>query len=113
MYTDSNHLRAIDPGKIEGNVVFTYLDAFDEDRDAVADFKARYQKGGLGDMIVKRRLEDVLQNLLAPIRERRERFARDPAYVMDVLRAGTRRAKETTQSTLDELRKALGLFTLV
>lgn len=112
MYTDPNHLRAIDPGKVEGNVVFTYLDAFNEDREAVEDLKARYQEGGVGDMVIKLHLEDVLQNLLAPIRVQREKIARDPAYVMDVLRTGTRRANEKTQSTLDELRNALGVFTL-
>jgi tryptophanyl-tRNA synthetase len=110
MYTDPNHLRASDPGTVEGNVVFTYLDAFDEDRAAVEDLKERYRRGGLGDMAVKRRLEDVLQTLLAPIRQRREALARDPGHMLDVLRAGTLNAREITEATLDELRAALGLF---
>jgi len=112
MYTDPNHLRVSDPGRIEGNVVFTYLDAFDEDRAAVEDLKAHYRRGGLGDMVVKRRLEDVLQALLAPIRERRETLARDPDHVLDILRDGTRKVKELTQATLEELRTGLGLFAL-
>ena len=112
MYTDPAHLCATDPGKVEGNVVFTYLDAFDEDRPAVEELKARYRKGGLGDVAVKRRLEDLLQDVLAPIRVRREQFGRDPGFVIDMLRQGTRTARERTQATLDELRRALGLSVL-
>jgi tryptophanyl-tRNA synthetase len=112
MYTDPRHLRANDPGKVDGNVVFTYLDAFDDDREAIEDLKARYQRGGVGDVTVKHRLEAVLQTLLAPIRERRIWLGRDPAYVMSVLRAGTLKARERTQATLDEVRGALGLFAL-
>jgi tryptophanyl-tRNA synthetase len=112
MYTDPNHLRASDPGTVEGNVVFTYLDAFDDDRAAVDDLKARYRCGGLGDALVKKRLEEVLQALLSPIRARRAAFARDPGYVLDVLRAGTDAAHERTRATLDELRAGLGVFSL-
>ncbi|MDL2405680.1 tryptophan--tRNA ligase [Rhizobium calliandrae] len=111
MYTDPKHLRAADPGKVEGNVVFTYLDAFAEDKDLVEGLKARYRRGGLGDMVVKRHLEDMLQALLAPIRERRALYAADPGHVLDVLRQGTARAKERTEATFAELRAALGLFT--
>ncbi|HEX2885313.1 tryptophan--tRNA ligase [Vineibacter terrae] len=111
MYTDPNHLRAADPGSVEGNVVFTYLEAFDEDREAVVALKAHYRRGGLGDVAVKRRLDDILQALLAPIRERRAALARDPGHVLRVLRAGTLEARERTQATLDEIRHALGLFT--
>ena len=110
MYTDPNHLRASDPGTVEGNVVFTYLDVFDEDRATVERLKDEYRAGGLGDMVVKRRLEEQLQALIAPIRERREQLARDPGYVFDVLRKGTQRAKNVTQATLDEVRSALGTF---
>jgi tryptophanyl-tRNA synthetase len=110
MYTDPNHLRASDPGIVEGNVVFTYLDAFDADRAAVAELKERYRRGGLGDVTVKRRLEDVLQALLKPIRERREAVSNDLGYVLDVLRSGTFKARAVTQSTFDELRDGLGLF---
>ncbi len=112
MYTDPNHLRASDPGTVEGNVVFTYLDAFDEDEAAVADLKAHYRRGGLGDMAVKRRLEAVLQALLVPIRERRAAFARHPHDVLDVLREGTRKARTVTLATLDDVRNGLGLFEL-
>ncbi|MBR1143921.1 tryptophan--tRNA ligase [Bradyrhizobium sp. AUGA SZCCT0431] len=112
MYTDPNHLRASDPGVVEGNAVFTYLDAFDTDRAAVDELKERYRRGGLGDVTVKRRLEDVLQELLKPIRERREAVSNDLGYVLDVLRSGTSRARAITQSTFDELRDGLGLFSL-
>lgn len=112
MYTDLNHLRASDRGTVEGNMVFTYLDAFDEDEAGVAELKTRYRRGGLGDVAVKRRLEAILQGLLAPIRERRAVYARKPEYVLDVLREGTKKARAITQSTLAELRSGLGLFRL-
>ena len=112
MYTDPDHLRVSDPGKVEGNVVFTYLDAFCEDRQFVEELKERYRRGGLGDVTLKRHLEDVLQALLAPIRERRALYAAEPDYVMEVLREGTRKARERTEATLAELRSALGLFSL-
>ena len=112
MYTDPNHLRASDPGVVEGNVVFAYLDAFDTDHAAVDELKARYRRGGLGDVTVKRRLEDVLQELLKPIRVRRQAVSNDLGYVLDVLRSGTARARAITQSTFDELRDGLGLFSL-
>jgi tryptophanyl-tRNA synthetase len=112
MYTDPGHLRASDPGRVEGNVVFTYLDAFDNDRAEVTDLKARYRRGGLGDTLVKRRLEAVLKTLLAPIRERRAELARDPDFVLDVLRTGTHQAQKLTANTKAELHAALGLFEL-
>jgi tryptophanyl-tRNA synthetase len=112
MFTDPGHLRAEDPGRVEGNVVFTWLDAFDEDSAAVEDLKARYRAGGLGDAVVKRRLEDVLQTLLAPIRERRHALAADLGHVAAVLRAGTLRAREVTGATLAEVRDGIGLFSL-
>jgi len=110
MYTDPKHLRAGDPGAVEGNVVFTYLDAFDADQTAVAELKAHYRRGGLGDSAVKQRLEAVLQGLLAPIRERRAECARYPDYVLDVLREGTMKARAVTQATLEEVREGLGIF---
>jgi len=111
MYTDPGHLRTSDPGRVEGNVVFTYLDAFDDDRDAIAEFKAHYQRGGLGDMVLKRRLECVLRGIIEPIRERRAALARDPSFLMEVLRAGTIRAREVTAITQAEVHAGLGLFT--
>lgn len=112
MFTDPGHIRAADPGRVEGNVVFTYLDAFDDDPAAVADLKARYVRGGLGDSIVKRRLDDVLQAVVAPIRARRAALARDPGHVLDIVRQGTELARTVTAATLREVRNALGLFTL-
>ena len=109
MFTDPNHLRVEDPGQVEGNVVFTYLDAFDDDQAAVAELKERYQLGGLGDMVIKRRLENCLQELLEPIRTRREAFAQDPAQVMAMLKQGTARAREAAGRTLSEVKAAMGL----
>lgn len=110
MYTDPDHLRVTDPGRVEGNVVFTYLDAFDPDRDTVHELKAHYRRGGLGDTAVKRRLETVLLDLLAPIRERRASWADRPDDVRDILRDGTGRAREVTQATLEAVKDALGLY---
>jgi tryptophanyl-tRNA synthetase len=112
MYTDPGHLRAHDPGKVEGNVVFTYLDAFDEDKEAVAELKARYRRGGLGDVMLKQRLDATLQGFVDPIRARRAAYARDPDSVLDVLREGTRTARVVTDATLHEVQSALGLFAL-
>ncbi|GLH82270.1 tryptophan--tRNA ligase [Bradyrhizobium sp. SSBR45G] len=112
MFTDPQHIRATDPGRIEGNVVFTYLDAFDADHAVVADLKARYVRGGLGDSVVKQRLEDVLQAVLAPIRARRTALARAPDHVLSVVRRGTAQAQSVTAATLRDVRAALGLFSL-
>jgi len=109
MFTDPNHLRVQDPGQVEGNVVFTYLDAFDADVAAVEELKAHYRRGGLGDMVIKRRLEEQLQTLLAPIRERRAQFASDPSEVMAILKRGTQRAREAAAVTLTEVKNAMGL----
>ncbi|MCJ8146659.1 tryptophan--tRNA ligase [Acinetobacter sp. A3.8] len=110
MYTDPNHLRIEDPGQVEGNVVFTYLDAFDPNKAEVEELKAHYRRGGLGDGTVKKRLEGVLKELIGPIRERRQELAKDPTYVMDILRDGTDKCRLITQDTLDEVKAGLGLF---
>ncbi|MFK7316102.1 tryptophan--tRNA ligase [Acinetobacter baumannii] len=110
MYTDPNHLRIEDPGQVEGNIVFTYLDAFDPNKEEVEELKAHYRRGGLGDGTVKKRLEGVLKELITPIRERREELAKDPDYIMDVLRQGTDKCQIITQQTLDEVKDGLGLF---
>ncbi|KQG46035.1 tryptophan--tRNA ligase [Acinetobacter pittii] len=110
MYTDPNHLRIEDPGQVEGNIVFTYLDAFDPNKEEVEELKAHYRRGGLGDGTVKKRLEGVLKELITPIRERREELAKDPDYIMDVLRQGTDKCRFITQQTLDEVKDGLGLF---
>ncbi|MBN8187821.1 tryptophan--tRNA ligase [Salipiger thiooxidans] len=112
MFTDPDHLRVEDPGRVEGNVVFTYLDAFDPDRDEVARLKDRYRRGGLGDSVVKRRLEELLQELLAPIRARRADYAADPGEVLRIVAEGTRAARELTDATKQEVMEALGLFRL-
>jgi tryptophanyl-tRNA synthetase len=112
MYTDSTHLRADDPGHVEGNVVFSYLDAFDDDLEAVEELKAHYRRGGLADRAIKARLEAVLQNLIAPIRQRRREIAQHPDHVLDVIRRGTDKAKERTEATKRQVVEALGLFLL-
>lgn len=110
MYTDPNHLRVEDPGQVEGNVVFTYLDAFDTNKEELEDLKAHYRRGGLGDGTVKKRLEGILKDLITPIRERRNELSKDPDYIMDVLKAGTQKCQVITQSTLDEVKDGLGMF---
>ena len=107
MYTDPGHLRVEDPGKIEGNVVFTYLDVFDPDVAHVAELKEQYRRGGLGDVKVKKHLFEVLDRELTPIRERRLEFAKDPAAVMEILRKGTAQANEVADQTLREVRSAM------
>ncbi|ESK40468.1 tryptophan-tRNA ligase [Acinetobacter nectaris CIP 110549] len=110
MYTDPNHLRIEDPGQVEGNVVFTYLDAFDTNKEELKELKAHYRRGGLGDGTVKKRLEGILKELIEPIRERRNELSKDPDYIMDVLQEGTRKCQIVTQNTLDEIKSGLGMF---
>ncbi|CAH5676789.1 tryptophan--tRNA ligase [Klebsiella oxytoca] len=109
MYTDPNHLRVADPGQTEGNVVFTYLDAFHADKAFVAEMKAHYRRGGLGDKQCKNALETCLQELLAPIRERRATYIQDKGMLLALLRRGSERAHELTQRTLHEVKRGLGL----
>lgn len=109
MYTDPNHLRIEDPGQVEGNVVFAFLDAFEPDREALEDLKAHYRRGGLADSVLKRRLNDHLQALLGPIRERREQYGKDRGEVMNILRRGTEKAREVAARTVGEVKGALGL----
>ncbi|MYM25854.1 tryptophan--tRNA ligase [Duganella sp. FT135W] len=109
VYTDPLHLRVEDPGHLEGNVAFIYLDAFDPEKDKLEEMKAHYVRGGLGDSIVKKRLEVVLQEMLAPIRARREELAQDKGYIMQMLKEGTMQAREVAAKTADEVKAALGL----
>ena len=111
MYTDPGHLRVEDPGTVEGNPVFAWLDAFDPDRTGLGAMKEHYRRGGLGDTTVKRRLLDLLLSELEPIRGRRAEFARDPAQVLGMLREGSRKARSVAARTLDEVRLAMGLGT--
>ncbi|HCU85209.1 tryptophan--tRNA ligase [Methylophilus sp. UBA6697] len=109
VYTDPLHLKIEDPGHVEGNIAFTYLDAFDTDKAAVAELKAHYTRGGLADSIVKKRLEAVLQEMLEPIRSRRAELANDKGYILQLLREGTEQAREVAANTMSEVRAALGL----
>lgn len=109
MYTDPGHLRVEDPGNVEGNVVFAYLDAFDPDTDEVARLKEHYGQGGLGDVPLKRRLTEVLNDLLEPIRQRRSEFEQDPGEVMRQLKVGTDKTQEIAIQTMTEVRAAMRL----
>lgn len=109
MYTDPNHIHVEDPGQVEGNVVFTYLDIFDQDTAKVQELKDHYRHGGLGDVKIKRYLMEVLNAELAPIRQRRAEFAKDLPTVMDILKAGSDRANQVAAQTLDEVKDAMGL----
>ncbi|HAZ16177.1 MAG: tryptophan--tRNA ligase [Chlamydiae bacterium GWC2_50_10] len=110
MYTDPAHLRIEDPGKVEGNPVFTYLDLFDPDKESLSELKAHYQRGGLGDVAVKKRLLEVLDAFLTPIRERRMHFAKDRRTVMQILFQGTEKALEVASKTLKEVKEAMTIF---
>ncbi|MFC1841882.1 tryptophan--tRNA ligase [Candidatus Dependentiae bacterium] len=109
MYTDPDHIRVEDPGKIEGNVVFTYLDAFDPDKEKVQELKDQYQRGGLGDVKVKKYLIEVLNNFLDPIREKRKELAKDPKYVMDIALKGSKEVREIAANTMKEVRHVICL----
>ena len=116
MYTDPNHIRIEDPGSIVGNTVFTYLDAFSKpehfgrylpDYANLDELKAHYQRGGLGDVKVKKFLNAIMQELLEPIRVRRKEFEKDIPAVYDMLQKGCLVARETAAQTLSEVRKAM------
>ena len=116
MYTDPNHIRVQDPGQVEGNTVFTYLDAFCKDEHFAEylpeyanldELKEHYTRGGLGDVKVKRFLNAVLQEELAPIRARRKEYEKDIAYVYDILKAGSEKAQKTAAKTLEEVKVAM------
>lgn len=109
VYTDPLHLRVADPGHLEGNVAFIYLDAFDTDKAALEEMKAHYVRGGLGDSIVKKRLDAVLQEMLEPIRARRQHYEQDRGEVMRMLKEGTAKAREVAAQTMDEVKSVLGL----
>ena len=116
MYTDPNHIRVQDPGKLEGNTVFTYLDAFCQpehfaeflpDYQSLDELKAHYQRGGLGDVKVKKFLNNVMQSLLSPMRERRAQWESRLPEVYEILKKGSEIAAETAQGTLDRVRHAM------
>lgn len=116
MYTDPDHVRVEDPGKIEGNTVFTYLDAFSTeehftkflpDYANLDELKAHYQRGGLGDVKVKKFLNNVLQDVLEPIRERRHYWEQRIPEVYEILRAGSKEAEAAAAATLHDVREAM------
>lgn len=109
MYTDPNHIHVSDPGKIEGNIVFEYLDIFAEDKRYVEELKEHYRAGGLGDVKVKQYLFGILNDLLAPIRARRNELAEDKAAVYKSLKEGSDHANEIAEQTLAEVREAIGI----
>lgn len=118
MFTDPTHLRVEDPGHTEGNPVFTYLTAFCRDEHFAAflpayrnldELKAHYQRGGLGDGTVKKFLNEVLQNELKPIREKREELAKDVGAVFAILKKGSEKARQTAAQTLSEVKEAMGI----
>lgn len=116
MFTDPDHIKVTDPGKVEGNAVFTYLDAFARDEHFseflpeyanLDEFKAHYRRGGLGDMKVKKFLNAVLQSILSPIRERRKTFEKDIPAVYEMLKAGSEKAEKVAARTLAEVKSAM------
>ncbi len=111
MSSDPNHIKIEDPGKVEGNPVFTYLDEFgsSDDLSTIQELKDHYSKGGLGDAKVKRYLFEVLEKFIRPIREKRKEYAKDPEQVLNLLKDGSAKAREAAQKTLDEVRSAMHL----
>lgn len=107
MYTDPEHIRVEDPGKIEGNVVFAYLDVFAEDKEKVTEMKARYQKGGLGDVAVKKYLIEEMDKVLKPIREKRAELEKNPEMIYEILKKGSLKAEKIAAQTLKEVKQAM------
>lgn len=107
MYTDPGHIHVSDPGRVEGNAVFVYLDAFAQDKKYVAELKSKYKKGGLGDVAIKQYLFEVLNDFMDPIRKRRQEYAKDPAQVMKILEKGTVKAREKASQTLARVKEAM------
>lgn len=110
MYTDPNHLHIDDPGKVEGNVVFTFLDAFDPHPEEVEKLKNHYRQGGLGDGTLKQRLTQVLEEVIAPIRVRREEFAKDRGAVLELCLKSSSEAREVAAQTVSEMKKIMGIL---
>ena len=118
MYTDPDHVHVEDPGKVEGNVVFTYLDVFSKPEDFekylpeyknLDELKAHYKRGGLGDMKIKKFLNNILQDLIKPIRERRKELEKDTDKIFEILRAGTKKAREVAFKNLIKLKTNMGI----
>lgn len=115
MYTDPNHIKVEDPGKVEGNMVFTYLDVFSSDEQiskyseykTLDEMKKAYEKGGLGDVKIKKVLYNVLEEILSPIREKRKYYEEHLDEVYSILKEGTNKANEKANKTLKEVKKAI------
>jgi tryptophanyl-tRNA synthetase len=110
MYTDPARIRADIPGRVEGNPVFIYHDAFNPDLDEVNDLKERYLQGKVGDVEVKRKLAQALNSFLDPFREQRARYEASPGLVDDLLMQGTRRARAIAHQTMEMVHDAMGLY---
>ena len=110
MYTDPNRVRADIPGRVEGNPVFVYHDAFNTDQDEVEDLKARYRQGTVGDVEVKRKLARAINAFLDPMRARRAQYEGHPGLVEDILMDGIRRARGSAQETMEMVYEATGLY---
>jgi len=109
MFTDPTHLRISDPGHVENNPVFIYLDAFHQNAKELDELKAHYQRGGLGDVALKQILAKDIGDFLEPIRERRDHFKAHPELVRQALIEGTLRAKKIAEKTMLEVRDAMGI----
>ncbi|MES2623051.1 MAG: tryptophan--tRNA ligase [Patescibacteria group bacterium] len=109
MYTDPNHIKVEDPGKVEGNTVFTYLTIFDSRTEEVEELKKQYKKGGLGDVVLKKRLIQVLQDLIGPIRERRKLLEKDKKAVMKIVEKGTKKVQGMAKAYMDEMKTHMGI----
>ena len=109
MYTDPNHIRVEDPGNTENNAVFIYLDAFCKDREKYEEMKAHYERGGLGDVTIKKYLIEVLEETLEPIRQRRKYYEEHLDEVKQILIDGTKKANEKANATLSRVRKNIGI----
>lgn len=109
MYTDPNRIKATDPGKVEGNPVFVYLDVFasESDKQQVISYKERYKEGTVGDVEVKKFLTEVLNRFLEPIRQKRAKYESQPELIEKILKNGTEKARVEAQKTLDEVKKAM------
>jgi len=107
MFTDPDHLRVSDPGKIEGNAVFAYLDAFHPDKAEVASLKEHYRRGGLGDVVIKNILNKTLQDLLSPMRDRRDSYKQED--IKEMLYVGTQKARKIAINTIEQVRSAIGI----
>lgn len=107
MYTDPSHIKVEDPGKVEGNVVFSYLDIFDDRKSEIDELKKQYRKGGLGDVVLKKRLIQVLQDLITPIRERRHKLEKDKKAILKIVEAGTKKVQKQAKKNMDEMKKVM------